>query len=135
MLKAESRLLFSRHNDLSRFDAREFILQLLGRRKLGNLEIAGGEVDQCEAKFTRIGTDGGDEIIPVGVEDVGVKMCAGSQNLGDLALNELTGLGVPELVTDRNFLAEPEQFADVPFGGVVREAAHWGAVAGSQGEI
>ena len=134
-MKAEGRLLLGRDDDLSGMDAGQLVLQLLSGRKLRDFEVAGGEIDQREAKFPGFGADPGDKVVAVRMENVGVKMRAGGQDLGDLALDEFAGLGVAELVTDCNFFAEPEQFADVAFGGVVREAAHRGAVAGSQGEI
>ena len=62
-------------------------------------------------------------------------MGAGAENLRHVALDELPGLGVFELVADGDFLAVLEEFADVAFGGVMRNAAHRGAVAGREREV
>jgi len=119
---------FSRNNDFGGFDACEFVLELLDARQLCDFEIPGRQINERQSQpsslpiFQPAPADCGDKVVAISVEDVGVKMRAGGQDLGDLALHQLAGLGIAELVADRNFLAEPEQFADVAFGGVVREA-------------
>ena len=62
-------------------------------------------------------------------------MRAGAEDLRDVALDELAGLGLFDLIADGDFLALPEQLADITFGGVVRDATHRRAVASGEREI
>ena len=121
-----------RHDDLGRSDAREFVLELVEGRKLGHFEIAGRQVDQRQTKSR---TNCRHEVVSFSVEDVGVEVGAGGENLRHVALDQFARFGFFELVADGDLLAVLEEFADVAFGGVMRNAAHGRAVAGGECEV
>ena len=62
-------------------------------------------------------------------------MRAGGQDLGDGALDELTGTRLFELVADGDFLSGLEQSRQVTAGGVVRDAAHGRGLASGERDV
>ena len=86
-------------------------------------------------KVLPAGIDRGEEIIALGDEHPLVEMRAGREDLRDLALDELAGPGVFELLADGHLAAVLEDAGDVIVGGVKRQAAHGHAVAGGEGQI
>jgi len=134
-LRFERLDLLGRDDDLGGMHASEFVGELLGVAKLGNFEIAGGQVNEREAEAAGVGAEGGKEVVAGGVEELAVEVRAGAEDLGDVAVDEFARLGFFELVADGDFTSVFEESADVVFGGVVRDAAHGDAVAGGEREV
>ena len=78
---------------------------------------------------------GGEKIVSLGDQHPFVEMCAGREDLCDLAFDELAGPGVFELVADGDFASGLEQPADVGVRGVMRQTAHRHAVARGERKV
>ena len=91
-MKDESGLLLGWDDDLRGMDAGQFVLELFEREEFGDLEVAGRQIDQRQPELAGIVRDGGEEIVLLGVEEARVEVGAGTENLRDIALDELAGL-------------------------------------------
>ena len=64
-----------------------------------------------------------------------IEMRTGAEDLRDIAIDQLAGLGLLKLVANGNLAALSQQFADVRFGRVMWNPAHRDAVAIGQREV
>jgi hypothetical protein len=113
-----------RVNDLRRPQALEFGKGGAVAFDFGGEEVAGRQVREGQAEGSSEGIDRGQEVVSLGGQDALVKVGAGAQDLGHLALDELAGPGVLHLVADGDLAAGPQEPADVGMGGVEGDAAH-----------
>jgi len=68
------------------------------------------------------------------VEQVEVADGAGGDDARHFAFDQFAGCGLALLLDDGDALTGFDKFADVSFGGVVRDAAHQHAVALGEGD-
>ncbi len=117
----------------------EFVFELLAVGELGNGEFARGVIGAGEAEVGLLGgaslEDGG-EVGMLGVVEEGeVVDGGGGDDLGDLALDNLSGFGSGRLLGDGDALVGFDELGDVALRGVVRDAAHWDVVSLGEGDV
>ncbi len=122
------------HDDLRGPRAREFVVQLLGGQQLGDFEITGRQVDKREPEFVAA-ANRREKVVSFRVQQMGVKVRAGAEDLRDIAIDQLAGPGLLQLIANGNLAPLSEEFADVRFGRVMRNPAHRDTVAIGQREI
>ena len=88
--------------------------------ELGHAEVAGGEVDDGEAEGLAVREDGGEEVVPLGLQQALVEVRARREDRGDRARDELAGPRLLGLVADGDLAAVLEQATDVVVRRVVR---------------
>ena len=115
-------------------DALQFVFEGGPAVELGEPELAGGVVGEGEAEASFCVVEGGEVVALALVEQVDVADRAGADDLGDLALDDLSGARFGGLFGDGDAFAGFDEFADVAFGGVVGDAAHGHAVAFGEGD-
>jgi hypothetical protein len=120
---------------LSRAEAIEFGEECGGVGELGDAEVAGGEIDECEAVVWGGGMDGGEVIIAFGDEETIVEVGAGAEDLSDGTLDEVSGACVFDLIADGDFATCFEETSDVGVSGVARDAAHGDDAAFCEGDV
>ena len=125
---------FGRHDDLRGTDPCEFVLQLFHVGKFGHLEVARCQIHEREPEFA-VAANCRQEIVTLRLQQMRVEVRAGTEDLCDIAFDEFPRLGFFELVADGHLAPVLEKFADVPFGGVVRDATHRGTVAAGEREV
>ena len=102
---------------------------------LGRLEITRGQIHRGQPEDLSARINGRQEIISIRREQPLVEMGAGAENLRDLALDDLAGAGLLQLLANRHLAAGLEQARDVAAGGVEGDAAHGCLAAFGQGDI
>ena len=102
---------------------------------LRGLEAACGEVHDGKTEHFPAPRHGREVVVALGLEHPFVEMRAGGNDLCDLALHELAGPGVLDLVADGHLLPTAEQSRNVAAQGVMGDAAHWHHTALRQGNI
>ena len=113
----------------------EFRQERRFRRDFRGREITGGQVHESQSIAVFGTMHRGQVIIALRPEHVFVKMSAGTQDLGHLALDQLARPGRFHLVANRHFASRFEQAGDIAVRGVVRNAAHGGTPAPGQRDI
>ena len=103
--------------------------------QLGDLEIAGRQIDRRHTKPTAGHTHGDEKIVAAGLEHSLVEVRARAEDLRDLALDQLPRLGRLDLVTDRHLAPGLEQLGEVIAGGVVGDPTHRHVAALGQRDI
>ena len=103
--------------------------------QFGGEKVAGGKVYQRQAHGFAAGVNGGQKVISLRHQHPFVKMRAGRKNLGDLAFDQLAGLGFLKLFADGHLTAAAQDARNVGVGRVKRQAAHGNAVAGGERQI
>ena len=103
--------------------------------RLGGLEIAGGQIHRGQAEHFSARINGRQEIISIRRQQPLVEMGARAENLRDLALDDLAGAGLLQLLANRHLASGLEQARDVAAGGVEGDAAHGRLPAFGQGDV
>ena len=89
--------------------------------------VAGGDIHPREPAAIRVGTpEQGPKIgVPLGLKADVLDGGSGGVDTGDGALDKpLGGSGVFDLIAESDLVALVQKLADVPFGGMPRDAAH-----------
>ena len=76
--------------------------------QLGDLEIAGRQINRRHAKLAAGNAHGDEEIVPLRLEHPLVEVCTRAEDLCDLALDQLPRPGRLDLIADRDFSPGPE---------------------------
>ena len=113
-----------RTDDLGRPQALEFGQQFHFAVCLGRLEIAGGQINECQAVVAATLINGTKEVVPLGREHPLVEVRSRREDLGDRSFHKLARFRLFSLITDRDLLARLQQARDVGVRRVERDAAH-----------
>ena len=103
--------------------------------QLGNLEIAGRQVDRRYAKLAAGNAHRDEKIVPPRLEHALVEVRARAEDLRDLALDQLPRLGHLDLIANRHLAPGRKQLGEVIASGVVGDAAHRHVTALGQRDI
>ena len=116
-------------------EAFQLIPQRIGICKIGDLEEAGGVVDVGEADLLSETKDGGEEVGAACVEQIEIVNRACADDLGNLALNNLSRRRSRRLLGDGDPLARLNELVDVDLCRVMGHTAHRDAVPLGQGDV
>ena len=95
------------------------------QRALGNLELAGGYVQEGRAAAVLFHRDAAEVVVLLLLQHALAKGNARRNNLSDTAFDQFFGkFRVLQLVADGHFVAGAHQFGEVGFDGMVRESGH-----------
>src|SRR5436305_95470 len=81
--------------------ARKFILQSRYIRQLREPKLARANVDEGKPKEPSLLRDGGEVVVPLGIEQVDIGNGPGTDHLGQLAVNDFSRLRLADLITNR----------------------------------
>src|SRR5690349_11382210 len=102
-----------------RRDARELIEQRVGIAQLDNSKFPGSEIGVGKAKQLVIEEDGAEVIRSLRFEKAEIAYRPGADDLRDFAGNDLAGLRVTGLITDRDTSSGLDQLRDVTLRGMI----------------